>query len=176
MSREFRCAYDLTSKIVKGSGYGVPEDGFNNVSSNLGTTIEFSGNLVDCDEKIYDDTEGAEKLDPNPNYGASLKLTTTATDTDGDGLPDILANGTATATITIQKKNAAGENMVASSDDDKYFLEISGGSLNKASDSLVNGTDTFVLQPSTSLGSVAEMLARSEHIEVDSGSIKIKFI
>ncbi len=136
-------------------------------------TDNFGGKLPEIGEYVYDDTPSAEALNPRVDYEATYGLTTAATDTDGDGHPDIAGDNVATAAITIQKKDKDG-NDLTTGHNDAYFVEVNGGAVDAASGTLTNGTDSFVLQASDKVGSVADIFVRNAG-ETIRGKIKVKF-
>lgn len=167
----FRCRYRLSDKVVLGGTRGASAGDFDD--ANHGTTIEFNGRLPEIYEKVYDDTPGSEALNPRTDFNASYGLTTGATDTDSDGLADIAADGAATATITIQKKDKDG-NDLTTGHSDAYFVEVNNGSVDAASGTLTDGTDSFVLQASSMKGAAARILVRNADGMLQ-GEITIKF-
>lgn len=167
----FRCQYRLSDKVVVGATRGAKSNYFDDADH--GTTIAFKGHLPTPYEKVYDDTLGSEALNSRTDYNASYELTTGATDTDGDGLLDIAADGAATATITIQKKDKDG-NDLTTGNNDAYFVEVNNGSVDAASGTLTDGTDSFVLQASSLKGAVARILVRNVD-GIIRGEITIKF-
>lgn len=149
---EWRAKYRKSDGMVLGAVRGADAAYFDDADH--GTTIEFTGRIPKAFSKFYDNTPGSEKFTDNSNSGAVFGTSLSVGDTDGDGIADLPADGTTTATITIQKKDSAGNDMVGAQDNDQFFVEVKGGSLDKSSGNLVNGTSTIVLQPSTAIGAV----------------------
>lgn len=171
---KFRCKYRLSDKLVVGAAVNAAAGQFDDASH--GTTIEFAGTLPRENEKYYDDTSGSEALAGNADFGTYLDLSTTAQDWDHDGVADVQADGLDSAQVTIQKKDAAGNDLIGAEHDDIVFLSISTGSLTESLISLVNGTASFFMDPSVNVGCEVLIAARSKKSGVKSGSLQIKFV
>ncbi len=80
------------------------------------------------------------------DYYGYFTLTSNRTDSDSDGIEDMPADGTTLATYTLQKKDAAGDDMTDASDNETINISASRGLLSTLSVDLVNGAGTFTLK------------------------------
>jgi len=102
-----------------------------------------------------------------------LEASTDATDTYDpyDGVPDIPADGVSTCTITVKKKDLAGNYLTGAGDDDTVEFDTSRGALSDLRKDMVNG------EVSVTLRSVQETCVATvtANIEGASCSIMIQF-
>ena len=82
---------------------------------------------------------------------SKISLSTNATDSVSpfDGIPDISADGVATASIDLQKKDKDDNDMTSAGDNDTIHLSTDGGSLSTISINFVNGAASVTLTSST---------------------------
>lgn len=80
---------------------------------------------------------------PNP---LKIHLTTTSVDTDGDDLPELIADGQDTATITIEVKNSQGEIV---KEDLNLMIKTTAGRLSARRIKAMNGQATVQLTSAT---------------------------
>jgi len=94
-----------------------------------------------------------------------LEVTTDAVDSGApiDGIPDIVANGVSTCTITVKKKDKNGDVVTDATDTISAALS-NGGSLDSYSKALVSGEITFTLT------SEAQKKITEVHAAVDGAS------
>lgn len=169
----FRGKYRLSDMVVIGASRGASDGVFDD--ANHGTTIEFNGRMPAPFEKVYDDTPGSEDLNDNVGFDHVIVVSVDVADTDGDGIPDLAADGVATATISLDKRDAAGVPQHAVGDNDDFFVEVSAGELDMSSGSLVNGQKDIVLQASTQKGLVVVVAARIKGAPLTEVALRVKF-
>jgi hypothetical protein len=99
-----------------------------------------------------------------------LYLSTTAVDTDGDGLPELIADGEDTATITIEVKNSQGERVQA---DFPLTLKTTGGRLSARRIVAQGGQATVELTASVETVSVTVSVSGEG---VQDSSISLEFM
>lgn len=169
-----RCKYRLSDKVTVGGALNAGPGFFDD--DNHGTTIEFPGSPPASSEMIYDDAPEAERLLPNPNFGAYFELSINKTDTDGDGIIDMNADGVDSAILFIKKKNKDGSDMTSARDNDAFFVSLDNGQVDKSQGTLSSGTESVNIQPATAKGRTVNILVHgSQESGLKVGRITLKY-
>lgn len=128
------------------------------------------------EDETYHEVNGLTYDGSNFKVNPEYRLSTDATDDHEpeQGVPDIPADGTTSATITIQKYSGKDNKLTGSSHDDTVYVEATRGKLSSMNVSLTGGSATVELQ-SVQETVVSEIEAYSPDGAVRSGTIQIQF-
>lgn len=156
-------------KVSDGSIIAATTDETINIEATDGYEITIVS-FEEPQENIFKYKYEDDNLELIPTF--YLEVTTDATDTNGDGYPDIVANSTATCSVTITKKNSQGDVV---EDEDTIWIFPTSGKLNTTYTTLVNGVKTLTLTstPETVLNHI-RVSAKNKYIT--DGEIDIQFI
>jgi len=152
-----------------GSAFEVPEFDSEVFYSAEISTDEFI-KLLSMDTSKYEAYWDGDNQTVNLQKKAYLKLTTDATDNDGDGIPDILADGSSTATIYVKKYNS--DDTLDANFNETIDLAVLRGKLSAVKITLTNGEGQVIL---TSAAETVLSIVRGSYGELVDGTVQIFF-